>query len=70
MEAALEEKAIAQRQQQQAEVEWRRAETERQQAELKLRQTVLRLHGTGMAIGQIMEITGLTESEVGVWGRS
>jgi Uma2 family endonuclease len=57
-EAALEEKAIAQQQQQQA-------EAERQQAELKLRQTVLRLHGMGMAIEQIAEITGMAESEVG-----
>jgi Putative restriction endonuclease len=57
-EAALEEKVVAQQQQQQA-------EAERQQVELKLRQTVLRLHGMGMAIEQIVEITGLTVSEVG-----
>jgi multidrug resistance efflux pump len=70
--AALEEKAIAQQQQQQAEVERQQAEMERQQAEaerqqakLIIRQTVLRLHGMGMAIEQIAEITGLEESEVG-----
>jgi multidrug resistance efflux pump len=77
--AALEEKAIAQQQQQQAEVERQQAEMERQQAEMErqqaeaerqqakliIRQTVLRLHGMGMAIEQIAEITGLEESEVG-----
>jgi Uma2 family endonuclease len=49
-EEALEEKAIAQQQQ--------------QQAELKLSQTVLRLHEMGMAIAQIAEITGSSEDEV------
>jgi DNA-directed RNA polymerase specialized sigma24 family protein len=71
-EAALAEKVVAQQQQQQAEAERQQAEAERQQAEaerqqveLKLRQTVLRLHGMGMAIEQIAEITGLTTGEVG-----
>jgi hypothetical protein len=63
-EAALEEKAIAQQQQQQAEADLQQAEAERQQVALKLRQTVLRLHGMGMEITQIAEITGLTVSEV------
>jgi Uma2 family endonuclease len=63
-EAALQREAIAQRQQQQAEMERQQAEAERQQVELKLRQTVLRLHAMGMAIGQIVEITGLTAGEV------
>jgi Uma2 family endonuclease len=63
------QQAEAERQQaeadlQQAEADLQQAEAERQQVALKLRQTVLRLHGMGMEIAQIAEITGLTVSEV------
>ena len=63
-EAALEEKAIAQQQQQQAEAERQQAELRQGQAELKLRQTVLSLHEMGMAIAQIAQITGSSEGEI------
>jgi Uma2 family endonuclease len=57
-EAAVVREMAALEQQQQAEME-------RQQAEFRLQQTVLGLRQMGMAIAQIVQITGLSEVEVG-----